>query len=147
MDVILLKAVEKLGSEGTVVDVKSGFARNYLIPRGLAALATAEQLSAVAAAARSRQQKTERIKEAAALLKRQLEGHALTMTLTLGEDGKSFGSVTAHDIIDALSRDGLTVEKHALHLEQPIKALGVYDVPVRLHPDVSAIVKLSVVKA
>ena len=147
MDVILLKDVEKLGTEGTVVHVKPGFARNYLVPCGLAVPATAQQLKAVAAASQQRQKKSQRLQADAEALKHTLEGHPLTFTLTLGAEDKPFGSVTTHDVVEALARDGIVVDKHAVHLEKPIKALGPFEVPVRLHPNVTAMLKLQVVKA
>ena len=147
MDVILLKDVELLGAEGAVVRVKPGFARNYLLPSGLAVEATPRQLQAVEASKRQRLKQAERVQQEAEALKRRLESHSLTMTLTLGEGDQPFGSITVHDVADALARDGIPVEKDAIRLEQPLKALGVFDVPVRLHPNVTATLKLWVVKA
>ena len=146
MDVVLLKDIEQLGTEGTVVRVKPGFARNYLIPRGLAVLAIEQQLRAIEELKRQRSRKIQRAQADAETLKQQLERRPLTLTLNLGADWKSFGSVTTHDILEALQREGLSVEKHAIQLKQPIKTLGTHDVPVRVHPDVTAVVKLSVVK-
>ncbi|MBI3011106.1 MAG: 50S ribosomal protein L9 [Candidatus Omnitrophica bacterium] len=147
MDIILLKDVERLGTEGTLVHVKPGFARNYLLPRGLAAPATAQQLKAVEATLRQRSRKAERVKAEAETLKQKLEGRSLTLKLSLGVDEKPFGSITLNDIREALRTDGLEVEKHAIQLKQSIKGLGVYDIPVRLHPDVTATVKVAVVQA
>ena len=147
MDVILLKDVEKLGTEGTVAHVKPGFARNYLLPVGLAVLASAQHLKAAEAIKRQRQATAQRIQADADALKQRLEGRSLTLTLTLGEDEKPFGSITTHDVVEALARDGIAVDKHAVRLEEPIKALGVCEVPVRLHPNVTATLKLSVVNA
>jgi large subunit ribosomal protein L9 len=147
MDVVLLKAVEKLGAEGAVVQVKPGFARNYLLPRGLAVPATAQQLKAIEVINRQRLQRSQRIQAEAETLKRKLEGRSLTLKLSLGMDDKPFGSITTHDLVEALTLEGIEVDKHAIHLEQPIKALGVYQIPVRLHPHVTATLKLWVVKA
>lgn len=147
MDVVLLKDVERLGTEGTVVCVKPGFARNYLLPRGLAASATAQQLKAVEATMRQRSREAGRIKAEAEALKQKLEGRSLTLKLSLGADEKPFGSITLNDIREALQTEGFEVEKHAIQLKQPIKGLGVYEIPVRLHPDVTATVKVSVVQA
>jgi len=147
MEIILLKDVEKVGAEGAVVRVKSGFARNYLIPHGLAARATPQQLATVQEAARRQQQKAERQRAEADTLKRKIEGRSLTMQLSLGAEDKAFGAITTHDVCEALAREGITVEKHAVHLEQPIKSLGIYEIPVRVHPDVTATLKLWVVKA
>ena len=147
MDVVLLKAVERLGAEGAVVHVRPGFARNYLLPSGLAALATPQQLKAVEALKRQRAQRAERIRAQAEALKRALESRSVTLKLRLDDDGHPFGSVSVHDIVEALQQEGLTVEKPAIHLEEPIKALGIYPVPVRVHPEVTATLKVWVVKA
>ena len=147
MDVVLLKDVEKLGAGGAVVRVTPGFARNYLLPRGLALAATPEQLKALEQLAQQRSRKAARLRAGADALKQTLEAKPLTLTLHLGADQKPFGAVTAHDIADALRQSGLELDKHAVRLEQPIKALGVYHVLVRVHPDVTATVKVSVVKA
>lgn len=147
MDVILLQDVERLGQAGAVVRVKPGFARNYLVPRKLAALATPAQLQRLDDQRRQADRKRTRLREQAETVKRQLEGRSLTMKLTLGEGDKPFGSVTAHDIAEALAQDGLAVEKHAVELDAPIKALGIYEVSIRLHPEVRAMLKVWVVKA
>jgi len=147
MNVVLLKDIEPLGTEGTVVQVKPGFARNYLLPRGLAAAATPQQLKAVEAAKRRRLKQSERERAEADALKRTLESRSLTLKLSLGEDGKPFGSITTHDVVDALAAEGLPVEKHAVRLPEPIKSLGIYEVPIRVHPEVTATLKVWVVKA
>ena len=147
MDVVLLKDVEKLGTEGALVHVKPGFARNYLLPRGLAAPATRQYLKSIEETKRQRSRKLERARGAAEALKQKLEGKSLTLTLTLGEDDKPFGSITAHDIAEALTREGLAVEKHAIRLDQPIKGLGIFEVPVKVHTELTATLKLWVVKA
>lgn len=146
MDVILLKDVDKVGTQGAVVQVKPGFARNFLLPQGLAVPATDQQLKASQERQRQHQDKVKRIKAQAELVKRQLEGRSLTLKLSLGEDDKPFGAITTHEILDALKREGFELEKHALHLEQPIKSLGIFELPVRLQADVTATLKLWVVK-
>ena len=147
MDVILLKDIEKLGAEGALVHVKPGFARNYLLPQGLAVAATPQRMKAAEAVKRRQAAGAQKAQEAAAALKQRLESRSVTLTLNLGADGKPFGSVTVHDLAEALSQEGLAVEKHLIALEEPIKALGVFDVPVRLHPSVIATVKVVVTKA
>ena len=147
MDVILLKDVEKLGAAGAVMQVKDGYARNYLLPSGLAAPATPQRLKAVEAARQQQLKQAQRLHADAEALKRKIEGRSLTLKLTLGADDQPFGSITVHDVVEALSREGIMVEKHAVHLEQPIKGLGIYEIPVRLHPNVTATLKLWVVKA
>lgn len=147
VDVILLKDVEHLGAEGTLVRVTLGFARNYLVPGGLAVPASPERLKAIEAAKQQRLKQAQRLQAEAERVKRQLEGRSITLKLTVGEDDQPFGSVTTHDVAEALARDGVPVEKHAIQLEHPLKTLGIYDIPVRLHPSVTATVKLWVVKA
>lgn len=147
MDVILLKEVEKLGSEGSVVHVKPGFARNYLLPRGLAVAATPQRVRAVEEVKRQRLHRIQRAQADAEALKRKIEGRSLSLKLNLGAEDKAFGSVTAHDIVEALKRDGIEVEKHDVELAQPIKALGIYEVPIKLDAHVTATLKLWVVKA
>ena len=147
MDVVLLTHVEALGSEGSVIQVRPGFARNYLIPRGLAAAASPECLKALEEGRRQRQRQSERAKADAGTLKRKLEALSLTLKLTLGEEEQVFGSVTVHDVSAALQQEGLEVEKQAILLERPIKALGIYEVPVQLHPEVTATLKVWVVKS
>jgi len=147
MDVILLKDLEQLGKEGTVVHVKPGFARNYLLPRGLALPATPDHVRAVEERKRQAQRRLARVHQQAQELQQKLESRSLTMKLNLGEREVAFGSITVHDIVQALVQEGITVEKHAIALEEPIKALGIYEIPVRLHPEVTATLKLWVVKA
>ncbi len=147
MDVILLQDVERIGKEGAVIHVKPGFARNYLFPRRLAALASENTLKAVEERKRQTARKAARVQDQAESLKRKLENRSLTLKLTVGEDDKAFGSVTAHEIAHALQQDGVAVEKSMLQLDEPIKTLGIYEVPVRLHPSVTATLKVWVVKA
>jgi large subunit ribosomal protein L9 len=147
MDLILLQDVEKIGKEGTVVRVKPGFARNYLLPRRLAVPATPEHQRAFEERKRQTARKQARLHQRAAGLKQKLESRSLTLKLNLGEGEKAFGSVTVHDIVEALAQEGVTLEKHAVQLPDPIKVLGIYEVPVRLHPEVTATLKLWVVKA
>ena len=147
MDVILLKDVVTLGAEGSVVHVKPGFARNYLLPQGLAVAATPQRVQAAETARRRQAAGAQKVQEAAETLKQRLESRSVTLTLNLGADGKPFGSVTVHDLAEALAGEGLAVEKHLIALEEPIKALGLFDVPVRLHPNVVAMLKIVVTKA
>ena len=147
MDVILLKDLTPLGQEGAVVHVKPGYARNYLLPHGLAVEATPQQLRAVEERKRQTQAKAARQRQQADSLKQKLESRSLTVKLTLGEQDVAFGSITTHDLVDALAQEGIPVDKHAMTLPEPIKTLGIYEVPVRLHPDVIATLKVWVVKA
>ena len=146
MDVVLTKDVEKVGKQGTVVNVKPGFARNYLLPQKLALAATPGTLKAIEERARQQAKKSERLKQDAETVKKKIEGLRITLKLAVGEGDAPFGSVSAHDVMDALAQEKVDVPKTAIHLAEPIKSLGVFDVPVRVHPDVTATLKLWVVK-
>ena len=145
--VVLLKAMERLGKEGEVVSVKAGYARNFLLPRGLAVKATQHQLKAIEESKRQRQRKSDRLVANAEAQKRKLESQSLTLKLNLGEGDKPFGSVTVNDIAEALKKDGFEIEKSAIRLAEPIKALGIFEIPVTLHSGILATLKLWVVKA
>jgi large subunit ribosomal protein L9 len=146
MEVILRQAVENLGKPGDVVKVKNGYARNYLLPHNLAYEATPGNLKRI-------QQERDRLDAAenqrrstAQELATKLEQVSLTFSARVGEEGKLFGSVTASDIAQQLEQQGFHVEKRQIDLHEPIKALGVYRVPVRLHADVKPEVRVWVIK-
>lgn len=147
MEVILRQAVEKLGQPGDVVKVSAGFARNYLLPRGIAYAATAGNLKRITQEkARLEAAEGERRGNAQGIAGR-LEAVSLTFSARVGEEGKLFGSVTAADIAEQLHQQGFDmIEKRQIDLHEPIKALGVYRVPVRLHADVKPEIKVWVIK-
>jgi large subunit ribosomal protein L9 len=145
-DVLLMKDVPDLGAEGEVVSVSEGYARNYLLPRKLGAPVTEAMRRRLAKMQREREAARVAAMEAAQEAARKLEEASCTIAVKAGEDQKLYGSVTASDIATALEEQGLTVDRHALLLEQPIKELGVFDVKVRLHPEVEASVKVWVVE-
>jgi large subunit ribosomal protein L9 len=147
MDVILRQAVEKLGQPGDVVKVSAGFARNYLLPRGIAYAATAGNLKRIAQE-KARLQAAEDLRRGGAQdIATRLEAVSLTFSARVGEEGKLFGSVTASDIAEQLHAQGFDmIEKRQIDLHEPIKALGVYRVPVRLHADVKPEIKVWVIK-
>jgi len=145
IEVILREDVASLGRAGEMVRVKPGYARNYLLPQGLAYEATEGNKKRIAAETRARgvrlqAQKVDAEKTAAAL-----GAVAVTLTGKAGEEGKLFGSITAQDIADALGRAGHTVDRRRIELEHPIKTLGEHTVAVRVHPEVHAEVRVSVV--
>jgi large subunit ribosomal protein L9 len=147
MEVILRQAVEKLGQPGDVVKVSPGFARNYLLPRGIAYAATAGNLKRIAQEKARLQGAEDERRGAAQGVATQLENVSLTFSARVGEEGKLFGSVTASDIAEQLHAQGFTaIEKRQIDLHEPIKALGVYRVPVRLHADVKPEIKVWVIK-
>src|SRR5213075_2392522 len=146
MEIILRQAVENLGKPGDVVKVKSGYARNYLLPHGLAYEATPGNLKRI-------QQERDRLdaaenerRTAAQTFAERLEQVSLTFSARVGEEGKLFGSVTTADIAQQLEAQGFHIEKRQIDLHEPIKALGVYRVPVRLHADVKPEVRVWVIK-
>ena len=146
MEVILRQAVENLGKPGDLVAVKAGYARNYLIPRGFALPATEgnkkriEQQKARLEAAESER------RAAAQQVADRLEQVSLTFSARVGEEEKLFGSVTAADIAQQLQAQGFEIEKRQVDLHDPIKSLGVYRVPVKLHADVKPEVRVWVIK-
>ncbi|HVX40585.1 MAG TPA: 50S ribosomal protein L9 [Gemmatimonadaceae bacterium] len=146
MEIILRQAVENLGKPGDVVKVKAGYARNYLLPHGLAYEATPGNLKRIQQE-RDRLEAAENERRTAAQgLAEKLEQVSLTFSARVGEEGKLFGSVTAADIAQQLDGQGFHIEKRQIDLHEPIKALGVYRVPVRLHADVKPEVRVWVIK-
>jgi len=146
MEIILRQAVENLGKPGDVVTVKNGYARNYLLPHGLAYEATPGNLKRIQQQ-RDRLEAAENERRAGAQgVAEKLEQVSLTFSARVGEEGKLFGSVTATDIAQQLEAQGFHVEKRQIDLHEPIKALGVYRVPVRLHADVKPEIRVWVIK-
>ena len=146
MEVILRQAVEKLGHPGDIVKVSPGFARNYLLPRGIAYEATpgnrkriAQEKSRLEAAESTR-------RNSAQELATRLEEVSLSFSARVGEENKLFGSVTAADIAQQLEAQGFHIEKRQIDLHDPIRALGVYRVPIKLHADVKPEIKVWVIK-
>lgn len=146
MDVILREDVEKLGRAGEVVTVKDGYARNFLLPRGLAYLATDGNRRRLDEEQRQRDRRAAAEVSGARGVAAKLEAVSLSFTMKAGEGDKLFGSVTAGDIAERLQAEGLQVDRKAVELEEPIKALGVYKVPIRLHADVKPEIRVWVVK-
>ncbi len=147
MEVILRQAVDNVGKPGDVVTVSNGFARNYLLPRGLAFEATEGNKKRIASEkARLEAAENQRRGEAQSLATR-LEEVSLTFSARVGDEDKLFGSVTAADILQQLHTQGFEmIEKRQIDLHDPIKALGVYKVPVKLHADVKPEIRVWVIK-
>jgi large subunit ribosomal protein L9 len=147
MQVILKQDVPKLGDAGDIVKVSPGYGRNYLIPRGLAVPATSgsvaqsEHQQRVASAI-----KRKNLGDAAAKAE-QLEGAAVSIRREAGEDDKLFGSVTKRDIVEALAAEGIEIDRRKLQLAEPLKQIGLFTVPVRLHRDVTANLRVYVIRA
>lgn len=146
MKIVLLKDVERLGRAGEVVKVANGFARNFLIPRGEALLATDANIAHFESRRRQHEAAAERERKAAEALAKELEKTSLTIQARVGEEDKLFGSVTAQNVADLLKEQGHEIDRRKIDLEEPIRTLGVYTIEIRLHPEVRAAVKLWVVK-
>ena len=146
MKVILLKDIETLGSAGEVVEVKNGYGRNFLIPRNEALVATAANMAQFESRRKQQETLSERDRRAAEALAKKLQEESITAQVKVGEEDRLFGSVTAQNIAELLDEKGYEIDRRAIHLEDPIRELGVYNVEVRLHPEVTTTVKLWVVK-
>lgn len=145
MQVILTQDVTDLGQAGEVVAVKSGFGANYLIPQGMAVLATTRNQKRMAHETKRIEAQIARERSKARDSAQRLEGLSITLTRLVGEDDKIFGSVTTKDIADALADEGISVDRRQIHLDNPLKSLGVYEVGLKLHREVTANIKVWVV--
>ena len=146
MEVILRNAIDKLGHPGDIVSVSPGYARNFLLPRGLAYQATPGNLQRIAAEKSRLEALENERKTAAQAIAEKLAEVSVTFAARVGEEGKLFGSVTTADIVHQLEAQGFKFEKRQIELNEPIKALGMYKVPVRLHADVHPEIKVWVIK-
>jgi len=147
MEVILRQAVESLGKPGDVVKVSNGYARNYLLPHGVAFEATPGNLKRIQLERDRLDAAENERREAAQGLATKLEQVQLTFSARVGEEGKLFGSVTSADVAQQLETQGFHIEKRQIDLHEPIKALGVYRIPIRLHADVKPEIRVWVIKA
>ncbi len=146
MKVILIGDVKDIGVMGDILDVKDGFARNFLFPKNLARLAVGSNLKIIEDIKKKKVLAALREKKEAEEMKTKITSLSCTIAVEAGEDDRLFGSVTSQDISRAFELEGLSVEKQQVILEEPIKKLGVYHVPVKLHPEVTAEIKVWVVK-
>ncbi len=146
MKIVLREDVDNLGIKGDLVDVADGYARNYLVPKGLALPASKGVVKQAEAMRRNRETREKRLREAAESQARQLAGKAVELTVRAGEGGKLFGSVTAGDVADAIGAQlGVEIDRKHVDLAEPIKELGTFEVTVRLHSAVTPTVALAVV--
>jgi len=146
MDVILREDIEKLGSRGEIVKVAPGYARNFLLPRKLAVQATDSNKKIVEQERQAHLRKEAKHKSEAEDLSKLLNGVSVTIAQKAGENDQLFGSVTSKDVADALAARNFTIDRRKIQLDDPIKTLGEFKVPVRLHEDVTAEVTVNVVK-
>jgi len=145
-EVLLMAVVDGLGKEGDVVSVADGYARNYLLPRELAAPVTEATRRRLVKIQAEREKELAEARSGAQALAKKVSAASCTIAVKVGEGEQLYGSVTESDIAEALKGQDIDVDRHQVVLEDAIKELGTYDVPVRLHPEVEATVKVWVVE-
>jgi len=146
MKVILKEDVKNIGSMGQILDVADGFARNYLVPRGLAMEANVKNVKSLEHAKRVVQEKAKKIKSQAQDLSTRIADITVVIKSKAGEEGKLFGSVTTMDIAEQLKNEGFDIDKKKISLDEPIKRLGTYTVNIKLHSEVSTPVQVEVIE-
>ncbi len=145
MKVLLLEDIHKLGSAGSIVEVKDGYARNYLIPKGFAIRVTPSKLKEIEARQRAILRKRQKARERALSLSKKLDGMTVRIEVMVGKENKLYGSVTAPMIAEELKKMGFEVDRHAIELDKPIKELGLKQVKVKLFEDIRATINVEVV--
>lgn len=146
-NVILTESIEGLGKIGDMVKVKPGYARNYLVPRGLAVEANLRNVKELEHQKRQMERKRQLVLQEAETLKSRIEAITCVFTHRASEEGKLFGSVTAIEIAEKLAASGIEIDRKKMQLEEPIKSLGDHEVPIRLQAGVTALAKVRVVAA
>ena len=146
MKIILKEDIKKLGKMGQIVDVADGYARNYLVPKGIAVEASTKNIRSLEHEKKIIQEKARKHKDSAQDLTSRISAMTLTIKAKAGEEEKLFGSVTTMDIAEALLTQGVEIEKKKIVLEEPIKRLGSYSVQIKLHPDVSVPLTVQVIQ-
>lgn len=147
MKIILMKDLKNLGNEGDILEVKDGYARNYLIPRGFAIEASEKNVKKIEEIKRLAALKREKLLKEAEVLQKKLNKISVTIEASAGEEEKLFGSVTAEDIVQALKTQyDIQIDKHQIKIEEPIKKLGIYKIPVHLIGEINAELKVWVVE-
>lgn len=146
MKIILLEDVDRLGRRGAILNVADGYGRNFLIPRKLAVPATDANMKLAQAQTKKIEVQEAKEEKSASQLKAELDNVSITIPMKAGEGDVLFGSVTTADIAEALEQQGYTIDKRRIELEEPIKRLGEHQVTVKLHRNIAAEVKVSVVK-
>lgn len=146
MKVILRQDYEKLGKLGDIVDVKDGFARNFLLPKRIAYLATEGNMRMLVEEKKQQQRKLDKARTRSEKIAQTLTGVEVTIAMKVGEEDRLFGSVTSQMVADALEKQTIVIDKREIVIDEPIRALGSYDVALKLDGGVSASVKVNVVK-
>ncbi len=146
MKIILKQDLPNLGNVGDIIEVKDGYARNYLIPQQIALQATSQNMNFLEQEKKRVAKKLTKEKRIAEQLAKKLDNVSITATVAVGEEDKVFGAVTSQDIAELLVAKGLEVDRRKIQLEEPLKALGVYEVAIKFHSEVEAKIKVWVVK-
>jgi len=146
MEVILNKDVPNIGKTGQVIKAKDGFARNFLIPNGLAVPVNTANLKKLEEDKQRKTLQQEKLKKEADQLSQKISGLSLTIPVLTQEEDKLYGSIGVVELVAALKEEGIELEKNKIVLAEPLKALGIYEVPVKLHPEVTATLKVWIVK-
>lgn len=146
MQVILREEISGLGKAGELVKVKDGFARNFLLPQKKAVTADPKNIKLLEHQKRMAEAREKKIRKVSEELAARLSEISVTIECEAGEEEKLFGSVTSRDIAEALRKENITIDKKQISLKEPIKQIGIFDVEVKLHTDVTAVVKVWVVK-
>lgn len=147
MQVILLEDIDRVGKKGAIINVSDGYARNFLLPKKKAVEATPVNKKRLDEELKHAEARLGKEKEALQILAGKINNASVTIAQKVGEGDRLFGSVTAMDIVDALAKEGIHIDKKKIHIENPIKELGAFTVPIKLHPEITAELKVSVVKA
>jgi large subunit ribosomal protein L9 len=146
MKVILKDDIRNVGKMGQIVDVADGYARNYLVPRGLAVEANIKNLKSLEHERKIIQEKAKRIKNSAQTLSDKISTMTLVIKAKAGDEGKLFGAVTSMDIAEVLKNEGIEMDKKKIFLDEPIKRLGSYSINIKIHPDISTQLNVQVVE-
>jgi large subunit ribosomal protein L9 len=146
MKVILKEDIKHVGKMGQIVDVADGYARNYLIPKGLVTEASTKNIKFLEHEKRIIQEKSKKIRNSAQDLAHRISSLTISIKAKAGEEGKLFGSITTMDVAEALQKEGVEIDKKKISLEEPIKRLGSYTVNIKLHHDVSAPLNIQIVE-
>lgn len=147
MQVILLEDIERVGKRGGIINVSDGYARNFLLPKKKAVEATPVNKKRLEEELKHAEERHKKEKEELEAFAVKINNASVTIAQKVGEGDRLFGSVTAMDIVDALAKEGIHIDKKKIHIENPIKELGAFTVPIKLHPEITANLKVLVVKA
>ncbi len=146
MKVLMVKDVQKIGKKGELIEVKEGYARNYLIPNGLAAEATGGALKKIEEEKKAQERRKAREKEAALALAAKFKSYTITLRHKAGDEGRLFGSITSAEIAEALKQKGIEIDKKQVVMDDHIRLVGHHDVTIKLSPEVTATLSVDVMK-